>query len=692
MFSWHAIPFARILAPFVTGVIISFYYPSGLYIPLAFCGCCIMLLIFFKTTVTSRTQFRLKAWQGVLWTLCFLLLGYIKTYTYNETRQSRHYSSIPKARFYSVTVDDAVTEKARFYRCYAQVNAIRDSMGNTYRSQGRLLLYINRNYLQEKPMIGDRFIVSAHAQAIEDPPNPAEFNFRKYLSYKNIHFQLFADSLHTVKSGKYTSSIYRSATIFRDQCLGIICRYIPSPQEQGVAEALLLGYKDDLDPAITLAFSRTGTLHVLAVSGLHAGIIFLLISLLTKSLENKKRGKWIQLAIILMGLWFYAFMTGLSSSVLRASVMFSIMSIGKAMRHKPNIFNTLYASAFLLLLYNPLYIFDVGFQLSYLAVIGIIWIQPMISNWYQPRYKTDKYLWDLVSISLAAQVLTFPISLFYFHQFPNYFILSNMLIIPLTSLILIGLIVLLTLSWIPFAALWIGKILHVLIWFSNWLVVKIDKLPYSFINGFNLDIFQLLILFSILILLISFFIHRKSWILFCFMSSALLYAGTLSVYRYRQNRQRIMVSHIVKGHDVFTCIEGRSAWIISDSLFLRDESAIRFFIEPFLWEKGIHRIHKIDFEKDATSGHLKMKGGVGFQFFDKTMTNGKSDQYNGQNSEWIVVSSYQRSTFSHLIRVDNHLIISNKTPKKAFRKMQNEFSRDFGKKLSRQNKAFITHF
>jgi len=692
MFSWHAVPFARVLIPFITGILIGFYCPSGLSPAVVIFTLSLLSLLFFNALFKGKWHFRTRLIQGVLLTICISALGFFRTYWHDEIRQQKHFSSFKHARFYYVQIDDAVVEKAKFYRCYAIVHQVNDSGNLTHASQGSLLMYFNKQYTKEKPMIGEQFIVKANAMTFNEPANPEEFDYKKYLAYHNIQYQLFSDSVYTLKSPFAKSSIYRSATIFRDQCLQIIRQHIHSAKELGVAEALLLGYKDDLDPDITSAFSRTGTLHVLAVSGLHAGIIFLLISFLTRSLQDKKRGKWIQLLLLLSGIWFYAFMTGLSSSVLRASVMFSIMSIGKILKYKPNIYNTLYASAFLLLLYNPLYFFDIGFQLSYLAVLGIVWIQPMMDKWYQPRYRFDKYLWDLMSVSLAAQCLTFPISLFYFHQFPNYFLISNLLIIPLTTFILIGLILLLALNWIPILALWTGKLLFGLIWLSNALVSGIDRLPYSFINGIQLSFIQLLLLYGILVFFVFYLLSKSKWLIFSVLIFTLFFVGLQTFYSYKQNHQRIFVIHAIKGHDVFTCIEGRKAYLISDSAFLNDSSAIHFFIEPYFYKKGIEEIIKLNMEQTFTGTNIMVFQGHGFQFFDNIMTIENYVHNNVHKQTYMLLRKFDFQRFKQRENSPNTFIISSKIPKRDFYKLKKDYFKCFHKKLELNKKALEFYF
>jgi competence protein ComEC len=689
MFSWHAIPFARVLLPFIGGILFCNFYPLGHTIPAYLLILLFLSAFFFKYVFGHTLQFRLRMLQGLLLSSCILLLGYYRTYWHDDTKQTPHFSNFSHAKFYYLSIEDAVVEKSRFYRCYASINEVCDSTGKLHHAQGSLLLYLNKKAVETKPMIGERYLVKAQTIELNEPANPGEFNFKRYLSYRNIHHQLFTDTANTFKSKNVASSMYRYATIFRDQCLDIIRKHIVSREELGVAEALLLGYKDDLDPQITSAFSRTGTLHVLAVSGMHAGIIFLLISFLTRPLEKRKKGKWVQLALLLAGIWFYAFMTGLSSSVLRASVMFSIMSVGKILKHRVNVYNTLFGSAFILLLYNPFYIFDVGFQLSYLAVLGIVWLQPMISSWLSPRTKLGRYLWDLVSVSLAAQVLTFPISLFYFHQFPNYFLLSNMLIIPLTSFILIGLIFLLAVNWIPLFALWAGKFLFASIWLSNWLVTTIDRLPYSLANGLFIDLFQTVLLYGLIFLSIALIVHRQNWILFSFLSSLLVFTGVYAFKRHTQLGQRAFISYKIKGHDAFTCIEGRKAYIISDSAFLSDSSTFNFSILPHLWEHGIEQLEKVNLDKNFVSTNLMVSKRIGFQFFDNIMTIQKSVLNNVQRQEFILLKKFDKKIFMQCENNHKRFIISSSLTKKETQILKNKYFNIFHKKLEIDKKALV---
>ncbi len=648
MFSWHAIPFVRLLVPFILGIFISLYCPVGFVLPIVLLFFSLALYLLYTSSRSSNHLFREQKYVGVLITMVMLCLGYLRTHGYDEQAQPKHFTTFSKSKFLEIVVDDGVTEKNKFYRCYAKVIGVVDSNRKFMRAQGSLLFYLKKGQGIIKPAIGSHFWVNSKYIAVKPPSNPEEFDYKRYLSSHNISSQLFADSSSHRISKIYTVSIFQYANKWRNHVLKIIKTNIQSAKEAGVAEALLMGYKDDLDPDITSAFMRTGTLHVLAVSGMHAGIIYLVLALFTAPLRKFKGGKLLQVIILLLGIWFYAFMTGLSSSVLRASIMFSFISIGKLLRYQVNIYNNIYASAFLLLAYNPKFIIDIGFQLSYLAVLGIVFIQPLIQNWYKPRFWIDKYLWGLISVSLAAQLLTFPIGIFYFHQFPNYFILSNLLIIPITSLILIGLIILVVLSFIPSIAIIFGSIILYLLQFSNWLVTQIDRLPYSYVGGLYIDTMQMLAIYLIIILILMFHINRYKSVLLYLPLIVILFYSNILYEKYIHDSQRIIVVHHIKSHNVYSFIDGTTVYLFSDSVFLNNEAGIKFFLEPFYWKQGITRIKKCNLKNSVKASPVFYDKNVGFQFYDRFLTIDKILKENVHKNGILIVNRYHKGLVANM--------------------------------------------
>lgn len=277
-----------------------------------------------------------------------------------------------------------------------------------------------------------------------------------------------------------------------------------------VGVAMLLGYKNALDPDLSTSFAVSGTSHLLSVSGLHVttlyGAIYFIFSVFFR---NRKYKIYIHL-IVLPIIWGFAFVTGLSPSVVRAVTMFSIAGVGSVLNKKSITLNTLSGTAFIMLLYEPLYLFDVSFQLSFVAVASIVCIYPVFKNLYQNRNKVVSYAGDLFFISFSAQVGTSPISIFYFHQFPVYFWLSNMLVIPLTGVLLMLLSFCLILQSVFSLPGYFFKPLNLSYRFFISIVEIVEKFPYSSLQNIYLDEIQVFLIYGIILLLLLWFNNKKT--------------------------------------------------------------------------------------------------------------------------------------------------------------------------------------
>ena len=388
---------------------------------------------------------------------------------------------------------------------------------------------------------------------------------------------------------------------------GAIERNLHEKTSKDIAFALLLGIKDDMDKDLKTAYSTAGAMHVLAVSGLHVGIIQLLLSWALGFLKKRRSGRILFLFTSLSFLWSYAFITGLSPSVIRAVTMFSIILIGQqAVRHH-NVYNSLAVSAFLMLLYQPMMIRDVGFQLSYIAVLGIVYLQPKIYWLFQPGNILLEKAWSITSVSIAAQIATAPISLYYFHQFPTYFLVSNLLVIPASFAILLNGLLLLLMSLISeWLSHLLGTILEGLISLLNHCILWINELPASVIDRIWLDPTQVILLYVIIIFLTRLLAIRKpsllytcylccfAFILSSFMSIAPKFGETrLTFYEVNEN---LVIDFIEEG-DVLTYMADQSV----------ESQTIDRQVEPNRLASGLPRFSKnqlIDFESIDQLGDL----------------------------------------------------------------------------------------
>ncbi|NER14788.1 DUF4131 domain-containing protein [Leptobacterium flavescens] len=308
---------------------------------------------------------------------------------------------------------------------------------NYKKLRGKILMNIPRKDSLAELIPGQHFYTSAALYSIRPPLNPHQFNYSKFLEKKNIYHQIYPKPDYLLEIEKTSAGIYGWTARLRKKIKASLKGHGMQGEELAIVNALLLGQRRDISDELYNNYTRAGAIHILAVSGLHIGIILLLLHSLLKPLEYLgKRGRLIKMILILGILWAFAILSGLSSSVLRAVGMFSFISFGLYRKRQINNYLLLTGSLFFLLCVNPLFLFDIGFQLSYTAVFSILWIQPLIFRLWVPQHGLTRYFWRLFSASMAAQLGVLPLSLFYFHQFPALFFVSNLIIIPFLGFIL----------------------------------------------------------------------------------------------------------------------------------------------------------------------------------------------------------------------------------------------------------------
>ena len=367
----------------------------------------------------------------------------------------------------------------------------------------------------------------------------------------------------------------------RTKILSILQKNLPpSKDELGIAEALLIGYTSDLDKDLVKAYSNTGVVHIIAISGMHLGLIYILLGWIFCRMPGIKKSKILQLVFMLASLWLFAILTGAAASVIRSAVMFTFIAIGKTFSKKSSIFNSMAASAFVMLCYNPYFLWDVGFQLSYLAVIGIIIFQASFYNWIYFKNKVANEVWKMMAISLAAQVFTFPICIYYFHQFPNYFLLTNIIAVPLSSAILFTEIALVALSWIPWLGVWLGKLVGGMAWVMNQVILWTNQLPFSVWEKIPATLASTALLYLIVFCLCS-WLMKKSKIAFRLSLITLLVFTLLQSYSEWKikNQQQVIVYNIPQ-HQAIDFVKGNQFKFLGDSGILKDKALQNFHIQP----------------------------------------------------------------------------------------------------------------
>ena len=467
-----------------------------------------------------------------------------------------------------------------------------------YQYCGRALLYFEKDSVSDQIDYGDKLVVTSHLNRIGNPGNPGEFDYKSYMLRMGIGLRGF------VKSGNWELTEFRSGNKligwmydYRSFIIGCLQESHMKKQEYSVAAAILLGYDEILDPEMRDAFSRVGAMHILCVSGLHVGIVFMVLNYLLAFLKKMKHGNVFRAMIIILLIWFYAGITGFSPSVLRASTMFTFLAVGKMLNRQAFVYNTLAASAFLILLIDPLAMFKIGFQLSYAAVFFIVWLHPPIYRLIYIKNTLLDKAWSLTCVSITATLGTFPLVVHYFHQFPVYFVLTNLIVIPLSFMIVSTGVVLLLLSFIkPFS--WLLTFgLKYLMMALNYSVIFIEKLPGSAITGIYFSAFETLLLYLLIFLVAGLLINRNFAMLKYSALLVLFFVASLTHSHVNQLRRHEIVIYNVNKGLALDLIHGYAHYFVADSATINDEILLDFNVRENWIKNGLAKPKRINLDQ-----------------------------------------------------------------------------------------------
>jgi competence protein ComEC len=492
-------PLAKITIGFITGIILGYYFlpqPNFLFVLLAITG--IVFGIFF---FLSKKQLYKKPYFEIATYLLSTIIGATTLIVHTDLYQQNnyvHYKAVfDKSHLISVVLREKLKSNPQNDRYIAIVNTIDNA-----KSSGRIILNFRKDSLSHTFEIGNVLQIRGMLYKNSISKNPSDFDYSKYLENKQIYAQLYADADQVRIGSQSVKDIWYYTARLRSKIIRNLEKNHFNTTELNVAVALIMGQQQDIAPEIVQDYQYAGAVHILSVSGLHIGFILLFVTFILKPLPNTKQGSFLKLVIILASLFLFGIVAGLAPSVVRSVVMFSFVAIGNHLRRSVNIYHTLLVSVLLILLFQPTFLFDVGFQLSYLALFFIVWLQPLLSKIWQPKNKILNYFWDILTVSFAAQIGTLPLSIYYFHQFPGLFFVTNLIVIPLVTVIMIlGVVV------VVFAA--------------------VDLLPYFLSKALEWSIYLLDKIINTIASLEQFIIHNISFNFLLLMSSYLLIITTI---------------------------------------------------------------------------------------------------------------------------------------------------------------------
>ncbi len=533
----------------------------------------------------SNKKFTHTALFGVLAITLSFFAGVASITFNNQLNKNLHYTNnkaFVTGKPVSAIISPQKTLKSNSY--YNKYEATLMQL-NGDKTSGKILVNIEKDSINNFLNVDDVLMVKSVFREIKKPLNPYSFNYKEYLQQQQIYHQIYITRKQYLRVLQINRTVGGIASNIRWKINKSLMKDGFKDDELAIINALLLGQRQTINTDLQQRYASAGAIHILAVSGLHIGIILMLLTFLFKPFHFFENGKIIASILIITFLWIYAIIAGLSASVVRAVSMFTAVAIGMFLNRPTNVYNTLVISMFFLLLFNPYYLFEVGFQLSYIAVFFIVWIQPKLYILWKPRFWIVNKLWQLFTVSLAAQIGVLPLSLYYFHNFPGLFFLSNLVIIPFLGLILVAGFLIIILSVFELLPLFLGESYRLTIQYLNQFVTWISNQESFIIQNIT---FSLAMMLSFYVFIILFFkwVEKKIFFRFVLVLFSVITIQSVGMYEKfkRESKAELIVFNKSK-NSIVGIRNGTDLYISSsiDSLNVNEN-----IIKSYLTYSGIH--------------------------------------------------------------------------------------------------------
>lgn len=593
-------PLLRWLPPFAGGIAIGLALPATL--PGAWA---VPVLGWALLFVLHRWKmpYRHRVWFGIVGWLVLLVTGW-QLVDFTDHRQSSlallPNETSPALYVAQVLEPTAPSASGKSQRARVRVLGRMDNDSAFLSGKAQAMLWFAVDSGRAAPQVGDRVLFRAQLGPPKPPQNPGEFDYGRYLALQQIYLSSWvAQDAWQVLAHEPPGGVQALAWRLRARFARVLHEHMPAPREEAVAAALIFGEKRGIDDDLKQAYADTGAMHLLAVSGMHVGLLAALLGAMLKPLQHwRRRGIILQALILLAVVWLFAFVTGLSGSVLRAAAMFSLLQAGTLLRREASPYNLLAGSAFVLLAWEPRLLADAGAQLSYTAVAGIfLFYKPILERWI-PRNKILWAAWQLTAVSLAAQLGTLPLSLWYFHQFPLYFLLSGWVGVPLSTLALpIGL-ALFGLAEVPYLSDGLGWALHACVWLMNESMAWMSRLPGATLPA-SVGVYELVALYAGLLAFARWLYGRqKPWLVGA-MACLTLAAAVRCARLLPLGQQRISIVYALRNGHAALFVHGHHAVCRSDSA-ARNNRQFQQALRAFRAERAIWTLSELDWDDQGT--------------------------------------------------------------------------------------------
>lgn len=569
-------PVVKLLIPYAIGILIAYSIDFGIQArPLLLIITSASFLMTFSLTFVKSYRWRMV--KTLMMFIAFILAGILLT-------NIRLHPTLPIELMESntdwvVRVAEEPTLRQRSVKIPAEVLYVNHNQD----VKAKILLYLKPSPDDAELHYGDLLFVHAKLSRIPPPYNPEAFDNQRYMQRRGIYYTGFVNKNAWERIGnKPENRVKFLAQKTRNRLTNIYISVGMSGEELDILKAILLGDDDTLDPELKASYSSAGVSHILCVSGMHVGVIFMIINFLLKPLDLFRRSRIFKTVLVMLVIWMYAHITGLAPSVTRSATMFTFVAVGQLLRRNTNVFHSLFASMFILLIVNPLLLFEVGFQLSYLAVAGIVLLQPKLSALYTCRTRIGNYFWELVTVSAAAQIGTFPISSYYFAKFPNYFLLSNLSVITLSFVIIITGLSLLPLSFVPLVTRYVSWGLTKEISIMNSIIRFIEHLPHSVTENIDYHVIQVIILYGFIGCLCMLLYRRSRKTFWTACSLFTLFCVSFAVRKVQLDKETGFLAYHIRKCSAIGFQSQGSMVLFSDSIRNEESDLYRYNIANYV--------------------------------------------------------------------------------------------------------------
>ena len=574
---WKEAPFLRLLIPFISGILLQWAtdMPVTLYWLLVTIGA-VAFTLFFSSG--SFIRFKFYAAGGFFIHLLLLAAGGLLMWNKDIRHGKGWLGNIDQGgAMWVVRLEEPLHKKAASYKALASVEGIVSHRRFT-KTTGKIFVYFAGDRPPANICYQSRIVFPRPLQPISNLGNPGGFDYKQYCAFQQIYHQVYLQHAdYRLLPGAKITDLPGLLFSWQEKIVGSLRSFIDA-REAGLAEALLIGYKDDLDKDLVQSYANTGVVHIIAISGLHLGLIYWLLSRLFGWIS--RRFGWLKFGTVIGTLWVFALLTGGSPSVMRSALMFTFVAAGQLSNKTASVYNSLGASAFLLLCYNPCWLWDAGFQLSYGAVLGIVLFMRPVYNCFYVKNGLLDAVFKMLSTSFSAQVLTMPVSIYLFHQFPVYFLLTNLVAVPLSSLVVLAEIGVCLFAWVPLLAQAGGAAVSRMIAWMNGFVGYMERLPFSMWSGLHVSLLQTILLYAIIGLLSGWLWQKRPRLLTFSVGLIFVFVLLRSIQFLQAAQQQQLIVYNIPKYDAMQVVSGRRACLIADGSLLQNNSLVRSNIEP----------------------------------------------------------------------------------------------------------------